>query len=282
MPGATLVDIWSISDAAALDFRLAAFLEVTWDFLAGVTENSFESGGIILTERATRSLLLQFINKKLEKFEFGTSAGCNSRAPDTSDQQKNLPQREDCLLGLERLVVSELDYVRDRGEQGLVHMHLGVGVDAVVADVEELNDLGFWELFDDAFATALIFNELTGNLKQRKERDDIGERLSRSKEVDWEPTFFIDLIRGLFAITPPAKDWVLLFMLSECSLNFLYFQLLTLSSQPPFYNPHFFLSPWLNQYLNFIKNQPKKCNRLPQSRPHTQTGLKPLQHATFI
>jgi hypothetical protein len=50
-------------------------LEVTWDFLAGVTENSFESGGIILTDRATLSLLLQFINKKLEKFEFSTDAG---------------------------------------------------------------------------------------------------------------------------------------------------------------------------------------------------------------
>ena len=30
-------------------------------------------------------------------------------------------------------------------------MNLGVGVDAVIADVEELDDLGFWELFDDAF-----------------------------------------------------------------------------------------------------------------------------------
>lgn len=31
-------------------------------------------------------------------------------------------------------------------------MHLGVGVDRVVADVEELDDLGFWELFDNALA----------------------------------------------------------------------------------------------------------------------------------
>ena len=30
-------------------------------------------------------------------------------------------------------------------------MNLGVGVNAVVADVEKLDDLGFWELFDDAF-----------------------------------------------------------------------------------------------------------------------------------
>ena len=56
-----------------------------------------------------------------------------------------------------------------RGEQGLVHLDLGVGVDGVVADVEKLNDLGFWELFDDAFATALIFNQLTGNLRRRQE-----------------------------------------------------------------------------------------------------------------
>lgn len=76
MPGATLVDIWSISEAALWP-REAVFLEVTWDFLAGVTEKSFESGGIILTDRATRSLLLQFINKKLEKFEF---SGCGPHA----------------------------------------------------------------------------------------------------------------------------------------------------------------------------------------------------------
>jgi hypothetical protein len=42
-------------------------------------------------------------------------------------------------------------------------MDLGVGVDAVVADVKELDDLWFWELFDDALAGALIFNQLTGN-----------------------------------------------------------------------------------------------------------------------
>ena len=74
MPGATFVDIWSISDAA-LCLNVAAFFDVTIDFLAGVTEKSFESGGMILTERATRSLLLQFINKKLEKFEFTTMRG---------------------------------------------------------------------------------------------------------------------------------------------------------------------------------------------------------------
>ena len=49
-------------------------------------------------------------------------------------------------------------------------MHLGVGVDRVVADVEELDDLGFWELFDDALAGALILDQLTGNLPHRKQR----------------------------------------------------------------------------------------------------------------
>ena len=67
-----------------------------------------------------------------------------------------------------------------------------------------------------------------------KDKINNTEMMVTRRTVDWEPTFFIDLIRGLDA--PPANDWVLLFMLSECSLNFLYFQLLTLSKQPPFYN----------------------------------------------
>ena len=42
--------------------------------------------------------------------------------------------------------------MRDWSKEGLVDVDLGVSVDAIVANVEELNDLGFWELFDDAFA----------------------------------------------------------------------------------------------------------------------------------
>ena len=163
IPGATLVDIWSISEAA-LEFREPAFLEVTCDFFAGVTENNFESGGIILTERATRSLLLHIINKKLEKFEFRHRSGSRTRQLLSVCRPNYLPQREDCLLGLQRLVVRELNHVRDWGEQGLVHMDLGVSVDAVVADVQELNDLGFGKLFDDALAGALILDKLTWNL----------------------------------------------------------------------------------------------------------------------
>ena len=41
--------------------------------------------------------------------------------------------------------------MRDWSEEGLVDMDLGVGVNRIIANVEELNDLGFWELFDDAF-----------------------------------------------------------------------------------------------------------------------------------
>ena len=37
----------------------AAFFDVTMDFLAGVTLKSFESGGIILIDLATLSLLLE-------------------------------------------------------------------------------------------------------------------------------------------------------------------------------------------------------------------------------
>ena len=81
---------------------------------------------------------------------------------------EHLPQSEDCLLGLQRLVIRELDHVRDGREQRLVHVDLGVSVDAVVADVKELDDLGFWELFDDALAGALILDQLTGNLHRIK------------------------------------------------------------------------------------------------------------------
>ena len=56
------------------------------------------------------------------------------------------------MLGLERLVVGELDYVGDGSKEGLIHVDLAVCVDGVVADVKELDDLGFWELFDDAFS----------------------------------------------------------------------------------------------------------------------------------
>ena len=89
-----------------------------------------------------------------------------------------------------------MDHVWDWGEQRLVHVDLGVSVDAVIADVKELDDLGFWELFDDALAGALILDQLTGNL--HKKRDIVSNNIPDLSErrVAWEPTFFIDLIRG--------------------------------------------------------------------------------------
>jgi len=66
----------------------------------------------------------------------------------------DLPQFENLLLGLLGLVVGELDDVGFGRENGLVHVDLGVDVDGVVTDVEELNDLGLRELFDYALPCA--------------------------------------------------------------------------------------------------------------------------------
>ena len=41
--------------------------------------------------------------------------------------------------------------MRDWSKKRLIDVDLGVGVNGIVADVEELDDLGFWELFDDTF-----------------------------------------------------------------------------------------------------------------------------------
>ena len=60
--------------------------------------------------------------------------------------------------------------MRDWGEEGLVDVDLGVSVDRIIADVEELYDLGFWELFDDAFSGALILDQLAGNLYKIRKR----------------------------------------------------------------------------------------------------------------
>jgi len=54
MPGATLLERWSISSAPVFVFD-----EVTADFFAGVTVKSLLSGAIILIERATLSLFLK-------------------------------------------------------------------------------------------------------------------------------------------------------------------------------------------------------------------------------
>ena len=69
--------------------------------------------------------------------------------------------------------------MRDWGEEGLVDVDLGVSVDRIIADVEELNDLGFWELFDDAFSRALILDQLAGNLYKIRKRLNVSHRASR-------------------------------------------------------------------------------------------------------
>ena len=98
----------------------------------------------------------------------------NSEPQRVADTCRNdpeyLPECQDRSFGLEWLVVGELNHVGDGSEEGLVNMDIGIGVDGVIANVEELNDLGFWELFDDAFAAALILNQLAGNLRRAETR----------------------------------------------------------------------------------------------------------------
>lgn len=71
---------------------------------------------------------------------------------------------------MERLVVGELDDVRLWLEQGLVNIHLRVGVDAVVSDVEMLDDFWLWELIHDAAARLLVLDELARYLTRKIRR----------------------------------------------------------------------------------------------------------------
>ncbi len=65
MPGATLHDSMSMSSLGFLLLSILPLVVAMADFLAGVTVNSLLSGGMILMERATRSL---FLKKGLEMF----------------------------------------------------------------------------------------------------------------------------------------------------------------------------------------------------------------------
>ena len=114
----------------------------------------------------------------------------------------DLPQSENLLLSLLGLVVGELYDVRLGSKDGLVHVDLGVDVDGVVADVEELDDLGLGELFDYALPCAEVLHQLAGVLQKHnnislliKAKPSSGEESER-----WGPTFFIDLIRGFVAL----------------------------------------------------------------------------------
>ena len=61
---------------------------------------------------------------------------------------------------LEWLIVGELDDVGLWLEQRLIYVHLRVGVDAIVRDVEMLDDLWLWKLVHDATARLLVLDEL--------------------------------------------------------------------------------------------------------------------------
>ena len=78
--------------------------------------------------------------------------------PNTLSWDSNLPQLQDLLLDLEWLVVGELDHMRLRLEEGLVDVYLRIAVDAVVGDVEVLNDPGLGELINDASSRLLVFD----------------------------------------------------------------------------------------------------------------------------
>jgi len=68
------------------------------------------------------------------------------------DRTEDLPQLQYLFLGLEGFVVRERDHHRLWGEERLVYINLGIDVDAVVTDVEELNDLWLLPLLDIALA----------------------------------------------------------------------------------------------------------------------------------
>jgi hypothetical protein len=64
---------------------------------------------------------------------------------------EHLPQLKYLLSGLEGLVVGELNHVRFGRKERLVDIDLGVDVDGVVSNIEELDDFWLRELLDNAF-----------------------------------------------------------------------------------------------------------------------------------
>jgi len=82
----------------------------------------------------------------------------------------DLPQSQDVLFHLEWLVVGELDHVRLWLEQRLINVYLRVRVDAVVCDVEMLDDLWLGKLINDAPAGLLVLDKLARNLKRQKNK----------------------------------------------------------------------------------------------------------------
>jgi hypothetical protein len=64
----------------------------------------------------------------------------------------DLPQLQYLFLGLEGLVVGELNERGFGGEERLVDINLGIDVDGVVSDVQELNNFRLWLRFNYAFS----------------------------------------------------------------------------------------------------------------------------------
>jgi hypothetical protein len=65
---------------------------------------------------------------------------------------RNLPQLQYLFLGLEGFVVRELDHRRLWRKERLVYINLGIDVDGVVTDVEELDDFRLVRLIDCTFS----------------------------------------------------------------------------------------------------------------------------------
>jgi hypothetical protein len=57
-----------------------------------------------------------------------------------------------------------------RRKEWLVDIYLGVDVDRVVSDVEELDDLRLGELFDYTFSGCLFLLKLAGVLRSQKKQ----------------------------------------------------------------------------------------------------------------
>jgi hypothetical protein len=64
---------------------------------------------------------------------------------------------QDLLFDLKRLVIGELDNMRLWLEERLINIDLRVTVNAIVGDIEVLDDLGFWKLINNASARLLVF-----------------------------------------------------------------------------------------------------------------------------
>ena len=101
----------------------------------------------------------------------------------------NLPQFENAFFHLQWLIIGKLNASWLWLEEWLIDVHLWVRVDAIVGDVEVLNNLRLWKLIDNASARFLVFDKLAGHLLVKE--DGLAMRFERVKL-----TFFIDFGSG--------------------------------------------------------------------------------------